>query len=224
MLQKVKTAYTLWYSYYQVLPKIQRYSLGQRIDTLFIEIIEAIATASFLSRQEKLPYVRRAIQKLDALKILLMVLWETKSKSALVDVDSLKEQIRKLKKQEERYNKAYGTGVFDLEQRKSYTTPIREKISQLETQIAQTTSKVSQAQLATPSKQEMERFASKAKEALQGLNFTAKRAIILNTIEKIVGTRQDLQVSGLIPIKQYVKFKSISRHCWFTQRWKIYSL
>ena len=79
MLQKVKTAYTLWYSYYQVLPKIQRYSLGQRIDTLFIEIIEAIATASFLSRQEKLPYVRRAIQKLDALKILLMVLWETKT-------------------------------------------------------------------------------------------------------------------------------------------------
>ncbi|MAF13617.1 MAG: hypothetical protein CMI53_01860 [Parcubacteria group bacterium] len=149
---------------------------------------------------------------------------QTKSKSALVDVDSLKEQIRKLKKQEERYNKAYGTGVFDLEQLKSYTTPIREKISQLETQIAQTTSKVSQAQLATPSKQEMERFASKAKEALQGLNFTAKRAIILNTIEKIVGTRQDLQVSGLIPIKQYVKFKSISRHCWFTQRWKIYSL
>ncbi|MAF13615.1 MAG: hypothetical protein CMI53_01850 [Parcubacteria group bacterium] len=79
VLQKVKTAYTLWYSYYQVLPKIQRYSLGQRIDTLFIEIIEAIATASFLSRQEKLPYVRRAIQKLDALKILLMVLWETKT-------------------------------------------------------------------------------------------------------------------------------------------------
>jgi hypothetical protein len=46
---------------------------------LFIEIIEAVATASFLSRQEKLPYVRRAIQKLDALKILLMVLWETKA-------------------------------------------------------------------------------------------------------------------------------------------------
>lgn len=61
------------------MPKTQRYSLGQRIDTLFIEIIEAVATASFLSRNEKLPYVRRAIQKLDALKILLMVLWETKT-------------------------------------------------------------------------------------------------------------------------------------------------
>ncbi len=46
---------------------------------MFVDIIEAVATASFLARQEKLPYVRRAIQKLDAMKILLMVLWETKS-------------------------------------------------------------------------------------------------------------------------------------------------
>jgi len=41
--------------------------------------MEAIATASFLARNEKLPYVRRAIQKTDTLKILLMILWETKS-------------------------------------------------------------------------------------------------------------------------------------------------
>ena len=79
VLQKVKSTYLLWCGYYQLLPKIQRYSLGQKIDNLFVEIIKAIATASFLARQEKLPYVRRAIQKLDALKILLMVLWETKS-------------------------------------------------------------------------------------------------------------------------------------------------
>lgn len=46
---------------------------------LFIEIIEAITAASFLARGEKIPYVRRAIQKLDTLKILLMVLWETKA-------------------------------------------------------------------------------------------------------------------------------------------------
>ena len=38
-----------------------------------------LATASFLPKQEKLPYVRVAIRKTDTLKILLMVLWETKS-------------------------------------------------------------------------------------------------------------------------------------------------
>jgi len=59
--------------------KTHRHSLGQRIDAFFIEIMEAIAVASFLSREEKLPYIRLAMRKTDALKILLMVLWETKS-------------------------------------------------------------------------------------------------------------------------------------------------
>jgi len=44
-----------------------------------VEAIEAISIASFLSRTEKLPYVKLAIRKVDTLKIMLMVLWETKS-------------------------------------------------------------------------------------------------------------------------------------------------
>jgi hypothetical protein len=79
LLQKMKDAYVLWYGYYQILPKIHRYSLGQRIDTLFVEIIEAISIASFLSREEKCPWVRLAIRKVDTLKMLLSILWETKS-------------------------------------------------------------------------------------------------------------------------------------------------
>ena len=79
MLAKVKSCYLIWISFYQVLPKIHRHSLGPKIDTTFIEIIEAISIASFLSREEKQPWVRLAIRKTDTLKILLMVLWETKS-------------------------------------------------------------------------------------------------------------------------------------------------
>lgn len=79
LLQKLKAAYLLWYEYYQILPKLQRHSLGQRIDTLFVEGIETIAAASFLPREDKAPYVRLAIRKVDTLKLLLMVLWETKS-------------------------------------------------------------------------------------------------------------------------------------------------
>lgn len=44
-----------------------------------MEVIEALATANFLAREEKLPYVRLAIRKVDTLKIFLMMLWETKS-------------------------------------------------------------------------------------------------------------------------------------------------
>lgn len=41
--------------------------------------MEAITLAGFLSSQEKQPSVRLAIRKIDTVKILLLILWETKS-------------------------------------------------------------------------------------------------------------------------------------------------
>lgn len=69
----------IWITFYETLPKIHKYTLGQKIDTLFVEVIEAISIATFLSREEKHPWVKLAIRKTDTLKILLMVLWEAKS-------------------------------------------------------------------------------------------------------------------------------------------------
>ena len=46
---------------------------------MFVEMMEAMALAGFLGRAEKQPYVRIAIRKLDTLKILLMIVWETQS-------------------------------------------------------------------------------------------------------------------------------------------------
>ena len=79
LLHKLKDAYLLWFQYYQILPKTHRHSLGLRVDTLFVEAIEATATASFLNPQEKLPFVRLAMRKVDTIKIMLMVLWESNS-------------------------------------------------------------------------------------------------------------------------------------------------
>jgi len=59
-----------------------------------MEIIELVSTAIFLNKSEKTPYVRMSIRKLDTLKILLMVLWETKSisnKKYIVISESLDE-------------------------------------------------------------------------------------------------------------------------------------
>ena len=79
VLAKTKDSYKLWHEYHRTLPKTQRYSLGQRIDSLFVESMEAISTATFLSKEKKRTYVVHAIRKLDTLKVLLLILWETKS-------------------------------------------------------------------------------------------------------------------------------------------------
>ena len=62
-----------------ILPKTHKYTLGARVDNLFVEAIEYISVAGFLPKTEKAPYVRMAIRKMDTLKIMLMILWETKS-------------------------------------------------------------------------------------------------------------------------------------------------
>jgi hypothetical protein len=79
LLQKIKAAYLIWFAYYQELPKLHRYTIGARIDALWVEVMEATAEAAFLARSEKQPYVRLAIRKMETLRLLLMVLWEAKS-------------------------------------------------------------------------------------------------------------------------------------------------
>lgn len=79
MLERTKRAYCLWSDYHASLPKLKRYTLGERIDNLFVDVIEAMASVSFLPRGDKEPYVRLAIRKLDTLKVFLMIAWESKA-------------------------------------------------------------------------------------------------------------------------------------------------
>ncbi len=60
-------------------PKTSRYTLGSKIDSLFVEIAELSVTASYLNRAHKFPYVQKAVLKLDILKFFLQVSWEIKA-------------------------------------------------------------------------------------------------------------------------------------------------
>ncbi|MFH1129687.1 MAG: diversity-generating retroelement protein Avd [Patescibacteria group bacterium] len=70
--------YKLWHEYLQNFPKTSRYSLGLKIDSLFIEIIGSLFSASYLSGREKLPILSKASNNLDMLKFFLEVAWEIK--------------------------------------------------------------------------------------------------------------------------------------------------
>lgn len=79
LLYKLKECYKIWFENYNTLPKSHRYTLGLKIDSLFVETIEGVSVASFLNKENKLPWIQFSIRKLDTLKILLMILWETNS-------------------------------------------------------------------------------------------------------------------------------------------------
>ena len=53
--------------------------MGEKIDSLFIEIAELVFIASNLYKSQKIPYVQKAVTKLDLLKFFLQISWEIKT-------------------------------------------------------------------------------------------------------------------------------------------------
>ena len=61
------------YQYTKFFPKKDRYSLGKKIDTLALSLIELVIFAGSTSKEKKLPYIQKAIVSVDLIKILLRV-------------------------------------------------------------------------------------------------------------------------------------------------------
>jgi len=78
-VQRLITTYKLWHELLPHVPKDSRYTLGIKIDALLVETFEAVFTASYLPREEKLPFVRTAIAKIDLAKFFLRVTWEIRA-------------------------------------------------------------------------------------------------------------------------------------------------
>lgn len=79
VLQKLNQAYKLWQEFVPHFPKTSRYTLGNKIDSLFLGTIENIFIASYLPIKEKMPWVIKASAKLDLLKFFLQISWEIKA-------------------------------------------------------------------------------------------------------------------------------------------------
>lgn len=78
MLEKASTAYKLWHGSLSRIPRISRYTLGSKIDLLFLEVIESLLLAGYAKRQDKLGIIAHASAKLDLLKFFLQTAWEMK--------------------------------------------------------------------------------------------------------------------------------------------------
>lgn len=60
-------------------PKRSRYTLGQKIELNFLEVVEWVFYASTTQGGEKTLCLQRAVKKFDLVKFLMRVAWEAKS-------------------------------------------------------------------------------------------------------------------------------------------------
>ena len=61
------------------MPKDSRYTLGAKIDTHFVETLEEIHIAIYLSKTEKISHIQKAIMSLGGATFFLQVAWEIKA-------------------------------------------------------------------------------------------------------------------------------------------------
>lgn len=69
----------MWHEILPDFPKDSKYTLGQKIDSCFLETTENIFKAGYADGVEKLVFLKRASTKLDLLKFFLQIAWELKS-------------------------------------------------------------------------------------------------------------------------------------------------
>lgn len=79
VIHKLLESYKLWHEILPNFPKTSRYSLGGKIDTLFLETLELTYGACYQKGKQKLSCVENAGIKLDMLKFFLRVAWEIKA-------------------------------------------------------------------------------------------------------------------------------------------------
>ena len=77
-MQRLVSTYALWRQIHNHFPKKSKYTLGRKIDEMFIESFELIFVAGYLSKDKKLPFIQKAIGKIDLLKLFLRIAWEVK--------------------------------------------------------------------------------------------------------------------------------------------------
>jgi hypothetical protein len=76
IIQKATEAYKMWHEFHNKFPRLSKFSLGQRLDDLFVEMMENLFLARYASGERKIDYLNIAATKHDLLKFLLQVAWE----------------------------------------------------------------------------------------------------------------------------------------------------
>ena len=72
-------SYKAWHGFLPHFPRLSRYTLGAKIDTIFSEILELLLMAKYSDKNGKALLINKAIAKLDVLKFFLQIAWEIKA-------------------------------------------------------------------------------------------------------------------------------------------------
>jgi len=78
VILKEKELYTLWQKLHRDFPRVERLGIGQKIENLFLFILELTFSSAYLPPEQKIIMLGRTISRLDVLKFFIQLAWENK--------------------------------------------------------------------------------------------------------------------------------------------------
>lgn len=78
VITKEKEAYQYWQALHRNFPKVERFGLGQKIDSVFLNLLELTYATSYLPPEQKIIGLEKVIPRLDILKFFIQLAWENK--------------------------------------------------------------------------------------------------------------------------------------------------
>ena len=78
IIARIKEGYLIWVNIIPHIEKGARYTIGQRIENKFLDLLDLTYIAYFTGKERKMEKVTECILLLDTLKFLVSVAWEGK--------------------------------------------------------------------------------------------------------------------------------------------------
>ena len=78
VIEHIKNTYEQWILVERNLPKCERFGLGQKVDLLFIDLLDLSQKASFSPIELKISLLGDSLSKIDSLRFFIQFCWELK--------------------------------------------------------------------------------------------------------------------------------------------------
>ena|SRR3989344_1637140 len=78
ILNRIKEGYLIWLNIVQHIPKGARYTIGERIENKFLDLLEFSYVTYFSAKEKKIEKISECVLVLDTLKFLISIAWEGK--------------------------------------------------------------------------------------------------------------------------------------------------
>ncbi len=78
VVERAKAAYKNWIAIHRNIPRTERFGIGLKIDSLFLELLEILRAATYSPITAKAKVLESGLFKIDSLRFFVQILWETR--------------------------------------------------------------------------------------------------------------------------------------------------